>query len=225
VVIIDDQDGFPIKKKGIIIRPSSQANIVLTKTTPENLPYPYSNCQYANSVDTLLSREMKRLGYSYTRDNCMVFCEQKMIIDQLGCYDARLPAILNAQPCLTITEFRKISNLRFNYTECFSYCPFECKSIAYGVSISYGDFPTWTYFDYLIWYKYDLYSYLFGTSDFNYVDFSASFAAVNIYYDELKYTDISDSPSMILGDLIANIGGTLGLFGRECVEFCGEALI
>jgi hypothetical protein len=212
VVIIEDQVKFPIKTNGIIVRPGSQANIVLSKTTTENLPLPYSNCQYAEMIDTLLSREMTRLGVLYTRKNCMVFCEQKLIVDKLGCYDARLPAILNAQPCLTHNQFRNIVNLTLDFNECFPYCPFECNSIEYSVSISYGDFPTWNYYVDLTWNKFDLYAWLFQNETFNYVDFRESFAAVRIYFDELKSTDIADSPAMLVGDLIANIGGTMGLF-------------
>jgi hypothetical protein len=75
VIIIGDQEKFPIKTNGIVISPGSQANVVLSKTITENLPSPYSDCQDADAVDTLLSREMKRLGHAYTRQNCMFFCE------------------------------------------------------------------------------------------------------------------------------------------------------
>lgn len=42
--------------------------------------------------------------------------------------------------------------------------------------------------------------------------FKQSVASVLVYYDELKVTQISESPSISLVNLVANIGGTCGLF-------------
>jgi hypothetical protein len=209
LVMIDDQKRFRIQTDGIVVSASMQANIRLSKTITMNLPWPYSDCQDADTVDTLLSREMKRLGFAYTRDNCMVFCQQKQVIDEAGCYDARFPAILNAKPCLTYDEFNYLFII-INYTECNDYCPFECKTVSYSTSISYGTFPS-------VNYCYDNLSLTVLNNDYgmnfsNCAYFKDSMASVSIRFKELKYTDISDSPTMFLGDLIANIGGTMGLF-------------
>lgn len=48
------------------------------------------------------------------------------------------------------------------------------------------------------------------TIDYDFV--KKNFALVNIYYDEIKYTVMEESPAMEIIDLIANVGGTLGLF-------------
>lgn len=39
-----------------------------------------------------------------------------------------------------------------------------------------------------------------------------SLLALNVYFDDLKYTLISESPKTSIFDLIANIGSALGLF-------------
>lgn len=47
---------------------------------------------------------------------------------------------------------------------------------------------------------------------------------LSIYFDEIKYTRMEESPQMELVDLVANIGGTLGLFiGVSFLSFA-EAL-
>jgi hypothetical protein len=210
VVIIDDPERFPIRSEGIFVASGFQANIALSKTIRENLPYPYSDCQEADSVDTLLSREMKRLGYAYTRDNCMILCEQKQNINMRGCYDVRLPAILNARPCLTLDDYTAMNIPFFNYTECFNYCPFECKTITYTTSISYAAYPTVNYCrdnDTLSFLN-SVYLTNFSSSEY----FKDRMASVVIKFKKFTYTEVVDSPVMYVGDLISNIGGTLGLF-------------
>lgn len=185
---------------------------------------------YWRQVDTILSRELTRLGYDYTRRNCMTLCEQKLIIEELGCYDLRLPQILNATPCYTKELFRAISKIKFNFTKCFDYCPFECSSITYEISTSYGDFPSWNYFWDITLEDYEFWKDEIGNLTFDL--FKTSVASIFVYFDELKYTDISDSPTMLLPDLIANIGGTLGLFVgvsvlsfAELIELCVNFMI
>lgn len=211
-IIIDDQDGFPIKKEGILLGPGQYAKMIISKTESETLPSPYGNCQDANLVDTLLSREMAKHGYSYNRQNCMIFCEQKIIIETLGCYDLRLPRIFNATPCFTIESFRAIDKIDFNFDVCFEHCPFECSTTKYDVTISYNDYPTFNYFWDLINQDLDYYADILNVETLDFDLFENSFASLFIYYDELKYTDVIDSPNMLLPDVIANIGGTLGLF-------------
>lgn len=53
-------------------------------------------------------------------------------------------------------------------------------------------------------------------NDFNYGDMQEKlkkkFVSLNVYYDDLSYTQIDESPKTEMVDLISNIGGTLGLF-------------
>lgn len=40
----------------------------------------------------------------------------------------------------------------------------------------------------------------------------ASLVKLFVYFDDIKYTRITEAPSITFVDLVANIGGTLGLF-------------
>ena len=54
--------------------------------------------------------------------------------------------------------------------------------------------------------------WLFENETLNYDTLKESVASIVIYYDDLSYTLISQDPKMEAVDLIAAIGGTLGLF-------------
>lgn len=81
-------------------------------------------------------------------------------------------------------EFEKLENFyaSIDHSECFEQCPFECETVNYDFRISTSKFKV------------------------------KNVAAISITYDALSYTEISYSASLSAFDLIANIGGTLGLF-------------
>lgn len=81
----------------------------------------------------------------------------------------------------------------FDYdTNCFEHCPRECDSIKYeyepqdlGGVAAVGD---------------------------HVIPLSNSSFSICIYFQDLKYTEISQKPKTTWSDLISKIGGTLGLF-------------
>jgi hypothetical protein len=131
-------------------------------------------------------------------------------IAKFGCYNLHLPVIFDAKPCM------KINHLEFNLSECFEQCPFECKTSSYDLSVSYTDYPSYNYYKTLMEkpQNHDSYAFIFQTlvANVTYEMFKESLVRIFIYFDEIKTTEITESPSMTLVDLVANIGGTLGLF-------------
>ena len=68
--------------------------------------------------------------------------------------------------------------------KCLKYCPLQCDSFSYDISInSYDQNPK-----------------------------NSSNYTIGVYYEDLKYTLVSQQPKIELFGLISNIGGTLGLF-------------
>jgi hypothetical protein len=62
--------------------------------------------------------------------------------------------------------------------------------------------------------------------------FKNKIVSINVYFSELRYTEITETPSTTIIDLFAYIGGTVGLFVGvsvlscvEIVEFILEAII
>jgi hypothetical protein len=211
VIIVDDQDNLPIKRLGLF-NPNDFAKISISKKVTRSLPAPYSACQYSNSINSILLPELKRLKFPYSRTNCMTLCEQKQIIDSLGCYDMRLPQIFNAKPCRSRAEYDKINNFLFDYQKCYSLCPYECETVKFETSTSYAQYPTYNYYVNETLRNKKYYTELYKDDNISYGEFIKGVGKVFVFYEALKYTEISSDPKWEVVDLIANIGGTLGLF-------------
>lgn len=209
-ILIEEQNNFPIRKTGVFAQPGSYASIVVKKAVSKSLPSPYGSCVEIDSIDTILSREMKILGLNYNHRNCMNLCEQKQNIDKLGCYSLRLPKILNAKPCLNRTQYYMLRNMEYNNGICEDLCPFECEKTNLNLEVSYAGFPTHKYYYDSINNNQKYMNGSFGNTTFEV--FKSSIVSVSVYFDELTKTTIEESPSLSIVDLVADIGGTLGLF-------------
>lgn len=141
----------------------------------------------------------------------MKLCQQKLIIEHNRCYSLALPKIFNFPPCPSPVK------LTFNMSDCVEQCPHECSSNSYDLSISYSDYPSRVFHNNLA--KQDktgLYEWAFQinrSSRLDSLDLArASLVKLFVYFDDIKFTQITEAPSITFVDLIANIGGTLGLF-------------
>lgn len=193
--------------------------ISVTKTITETMSKPYSNCEKTSQIDTLLSREMAKLNFTYTRRNCITFCQQMLIIEKIGCADLRLPNILNATSCTTPEQFQMLENISetgLNLPSCFEYCPYECDSVYFSLGLSIAKFPSKSYYKQLIkGSRGRFFAQAFNVSSFANVTFdmlSESVFSLFIYFDEITTTEISEAPTLEWFSLIAGIGGTMGLF-------------
>jgi hypothetical protein len=224
VLTIDDQQTFPLSFNGVFVKPGTSAQIVITRTETNSLPSPYGKCLNVENIDTILSREMKKLGMIYSRRNCLDICEQKCNIDDIGCNSLLLPRLFDAPLCNNLTSYRllKGSN-RFNLTMCSDLCPIECASVSIDTSISYLDFPT--YNTYLWFSSLDVMADEFEGINYTFDVFKQCFAYIQVIYKEIKFTEITETPSMTWVDLVAAIGGTMGLFLGliKCDGFCGNS--
>ena len=94
---------------------------------------------------------------------------------------------------------------------CSKHCPQECDSISYKLTISTANFPDTIYGEFLK--DMDEIKSKFP-SDYNITldDLRKSTLAFNVYYEDLSYTQISQTPKTDIIDLISSVGGLLGLF-------------
>jgi hypothetical protein len=81
------------------------------------------------------------------------------------------------------------------------WCPLECDSVEYDVTLSTLEYPSRAYF----------YSNLSKTTSTRYEDFKREFFFVNVFYSSLEYTFISETRKTSLFDLIAQVGGSLSI--------------
>jgi hypothetical protein len=96
------------------------------------------------------------------------------------------------------------------YTDIFKYCgnlcPKECDSTEYSITTSSSDFPSDEYVKRLLNYTFIKRKYTENSS----IELKSNLLSFSIYYSDLKYTEISQSPKYTLSDLISGIGGNLG---------------
>lgn len=157
----------------------------------------------------------------YSRSNCLMLCDQKLNIEEIGCYDMRLPKIFDAEPCNNETTFKRLRSIEKHEDErssslsnCDSLCPQECETVSLDVSVSYFDFPTYYMYKLILANNESMLRKYFKTEGGNITHemLSKSLAAVNIHFNEIKIVQMNESEAMSFAELVSNIGGTIGLF-------------
>ena len=147
-----------------------------------------------------------------------------------GCYDItqpQTPAVTYQyieDACVNTYQIECLKNLEGSFYEdaslvgaCYQKCPIECVEVKYDLRVSASAFPTEWYagvlnrnvrFNELI----NKYSFFLVNYEDNYARLKNAVARVNVYYDELTYTEIDKSPSVTVSALLGVLGGNVGLF-------------
>jgi hypothetical protein len=116
---------------------------------------------------------------------------------------------INSTIAKCIDVFLNTSNAKV-INEChLKYCPLECDSFEYDINLYLQ--PILTSGKISNFYN-DSISYGFSNDFKTYENVSKTFVSINVYYQDLKYTLISQQPKIELFGLISNLGGILGLF-------------
>jgi len=208
IIQIKDTTSNAIMLSGVGVSAGNYAQIEITRTETSNMPYPYGSCIPVESINTLASQQMQQLGITYTRESCLIICLQNMVVNEIGCNYLQYPILPNYPLCRNKTQFDQGSNIYFNMSYCNELCPIECDTVTYDTSVSYSSWPTYDFYITNI----ELGTFSSLVNNLSYENASKSFACASIYYKEIKYTEITESPSMLLVDLVGAIGGMLGLF-------------
>jgi hypothetical protein len=182
----------------ITIMPGFQTNLAIEKIVDQKLEEPYNDCirnvltfkRNKTIVDFMLDN-----GQSYSQIKCINICFDLKYIENnpCNCTTARLGKVwLN---CWQDEENSTLNSCTFeskklffnkNLKEyCSEYCPLECYSISFKISINI------------------LKSLYF---------LEPNITLIKVFYRNLKFTYISQKPKMLFFDVLSNVGGTLGLF-------------
>jgi len=182
--------------------PGTANNFRLEKTVEAKLEFPFNNCWNLNNLpDTILTRQLSEANITYRQVNCVELCFQKYIQNY-----ALEHKISEAEAGMKeeVKHYDKDKN-------CNQLCPLECESTQYRISetrYSMSDFKNIEiYVSKLIP---DIKRRLNITIDST--EFKKNNLEINIFFDSLKYTKISQTPKTTLSALISNLGGSSGLF-------------
>lgn len=169
------------------------------------------------------------LGKKYKQDDCFGLCYQKYVLQKCGCLDTYFYPIPNQTLCLSLVDVtcNLKSYLKFYQNDlkqvCGSQCPLECESETFELTLSSSSYPSRGYVNQLAYFSRDSsWSNIFpNISQVSYEQLKDQILSLNVYYGEMKYTTIEELEKTSFLDLVASVGGTLGLFlGMSFMSFC-----
>ena len=189
----------------LYIKSGEESYISIKRKFIKHVPSPHTECQDLASYSSDLYDFIIKSNRTYRQKDCFDLCMQQLVIEKCGCYFTAFdnPNIFQNQtrPCLTVNDSFCMSNpvYQFDTVKCASeYCPLECEFFEYDLTISSIISPTLNDYNSL------------NTSK-PYEEWRTQFANIIIYFPQLEYTLIEETPAMTFSSLIANIGGSMGL--------------
>ena len=213
----------PLHLDGINVANGENTYIMVKKTLDAKLEDPYNDCKSnlnrPDAFDSDFYRETFRVYNSYTQKHCFDVCTKINIMKNCEC---NVGFYSQTNPCHTLPQIKCtrdtfevfIKNMR---AKCVPYCPSECEIVEYSVSTSHSYYPNPEYaklLKNLPIFKKEFKNYDFDLNGSVYIEndlIRKSTAAISVFYDDLKYTKLSQIAKMSFEDLMANLGGTLGL--------------
>jgi acid-sensing ion channel 5 len=174
---------------------------------------------YSPESDSYIYKFYRQANATYRRSQCVEVCKIEEISKLCGCLflDLEFSLYRNLRACDRVDDIKCTENARINnYTairdRCDSLCPLECNSDQYKASQSFVDFPS------NIWYNTIKNGQIFELKGrvSNYLDTfekcKANMLKLKIFYQDLNYVQVTASKKILISDLLANIGGSIGLF-------------
>jgi hypothetical protein len=226
-LIIADKGIFPQYRdfKRFIIGPSAIYDIFLSKQMNKILPEPYNHCHDNLDTKDSFDSELYKLtfknesGYIYRQVNCFDVCTFMNISLECNCTVDKPRAYKDhAKNCfssrnLSLIECRNSIENRFDFLKhCTEACPLECSTSSYTINLhtlSYSPYDSEIA---------SLRKFYVSTdnikANWSYNqrkdDLRDNGLRLNIFFEDLKYEEISETPETSGTDLISNIGGTMG---------------
>jgi len=205
IVSIYNQSQKPstIFNRGFYISVGSRNYFRIKRIYDTKLEYPYNDCLNDVSkfaMNKTIINYMKNKSWDYSEKECSHLCENLKYLEESNCncslnnFDDYLYKV-----CYNSTEQKNcydkfIDNFnKKDIDRCSDYCPIECETFSYDISINLRT---------------------------NQALSTSNIFGIYVYYEDLKYTLISQQPKIQFIDLISNIGGSLGLFvGISFISF------
>ncbi len=182
--------------------PGSFISLKLEKSVETKLEFPFNNCrERMNLPETPLVRQLSEANITYRQVNCLELCVQNFVQ-----HYAREQGISEVE-----ARGKKLKNYDKDQ-DCNHLCPLECESTQYRISESkfyINDFSCAKEYGlrYIPEIKNKMNVTINSTEKFN-----KYYLELQVTFDSLKYTKISQTPKTTLSALISNLGGSTGLF-------------
>jgi hypothetical protein len=206
-----------------LLIPGSLNFFELDRVYYKKLSAPHSNC--LNDVNSFQSNKtiidiLQKEKRAYTQDDCLYKCSNLFALEQSNCgcnsslndfsknciknfYNKQ---IIDSKIGECVSEYLKEFRKKLQDKKCAEYCPLECDSMNYVINSYTEQIALSGNISLNSKSKID-------SDDFStYEELKKNYFAIRIYYNELKYTLISEEPKTEMFNFISDIGGILGLF-------------
>ena len=234
IIFISNQSINSQLSNGIGVSAGYSTQVSVEKLTINKMPKPYSNCvANLNQIDSYESLTFKKLVeqdtslQTYNYMNCYLVCLQRHVGDLCGCQLDSLTVIYYNKMKICYSN----ESLREKENKCFAKsltlflndskpfldicdCPIECDYNIYKYSTSLNEYPTRKYFSYLMNNQYIKSKFNGNLNDSleSYESLRKSVGRVKIYYEFMMETIITEYAKTQVADLVACVGGIMGLF-------------
>ncbi|CAF1010201.1 unnamed protein product [Brachionus calyciflorus] len=216
IVFIHNHTTDPMMVTGITLAPKTETNIGLSRMFYSSQPKPYSQCETSTNDPNSFSSELYKLVLEntqfYTQTLCIYQCFQREVIKNCNCSVTTFPDFYKEKSCSGIDQsiclqqvFDMAKNTDFFSDTCYQECPLECDGMTFQKTVSTTQYSNFQFEEYL---KMSRFTRYFNRTEVNGNDFTA----FSVYYENLGYINIEESPSMEWVDLLSNLGGIAGLF-------------
>ena len=210
-----------------------EINVALSRKISTKTSQPYSECKDLTTFSSKLYRIFQALNKTYRQYDCFKLCLQKNINTLCGCYFSRYTKVNKEfKACLNLTQLACIYTQQDSFLadqDCLDQCPLECNSITYDFQTTTLEYPNKRMYKSLLNSSSFVQSFEnFTGEQFSFESLKDVVISLKVYYPSNSYTFISESPKTSFFDLIAQIGGSLGLFlGFSIFHFIeiGEIII
>ncbi|KAL9982333.1 hypothetical protein ACROYT_G004363 [Oculina patagonica] len=224
-ILIHDQKTFPIVEEfGIKIQPGVSTLCAIKRRKIINLEHPFATNCTRRSLDVFNSHSYT----AYTKAACLLKCRNDYTIKTCGCTppefkaDASVPICAPNDTVLCVYRSYEKFGASSKKNECEKDCPEPCEQVEYKTSFSYSGLQREALIEQLM-------SLLNGTEELSadqaiykplldmtraerekYID--DNIVSLDIYFEDLSYDIIEQTPLYEIWALIGNLGGTFGVF-------------
>ena len=215
-------DPIITSQQPIYVSPGTMTNLKVERQFNIKLEKPYNECKSnllnPNDYDSFIYKYMASSSSSnrYNQNDCYDLCQAKYIIDNcnklMNLSYTWLLKSTNDTKFLECLNNKQEEFFDKDVTEyCSPFCPLECNTIKYDISFKSMQYPSKNYALELA-NNSKIRSFFPKGYNITQDDLKQSILFLNIYYDDLSYTVITESPKILIVNLVSNIGGILGLF-------------
>ncbi|XP_048583601.1 degenerin del-1 isoform X2 [Nematostella vectensis] len=189
--------------RGITVSPGQATSIGLVLGSMYRLDSPYSKTG-CKSIDTPTIYKNK----IYSAEACYRGCLIAKSLEKCGCVESRMQVGLTAQTCDPFNKtLRKCIEEVVDFNSCS--CPPACREMKFEFSASTSVWPSEPYWTFL---KEAYDSRNTSRSFASFPDSRGNLLAVNIFFKDMSITIKTETFSYEFSNLVADVGGQLGLF-------------